>query len=113
MMKYLWILLFIFPLNVFSQYRLSGILTDTETKEPVPYATVYINGTTKGVISDKAGSFYIDNISVPCEVIISHVSYEKQTIQLVDASNLNLVLSLRSQKINISEVSVQDKSLKG
>ena len=111
-MKYLWILLFIFPLNVFSQHRLSGVLTDAETKEPVQYATVYINGTTKGVITDKTGSFYLDNISVPCEVIISHVSYEKQTIQLDDASNLNLVLSLRSQKINISEVTVQDKSLR-
>ena len=37
----------------------SGNITDASTGEPVPYATVQVKGTTKGVSSDNEGHYSI------------------------------------------------------
>src|SRR5882757_9281981 len=43
--------------NAFSQTIVKGKITDAATGAPVPFADIYIGGTTIGVVSDSDGEF--------------------------------------------------------
>jgi len=44
-----------FPLH--AAIRISGIVTDSQTGEPMPYVSVYLQNTTDGCQTDKEGHF--------------------------------------------------------
>ena len=58
---FLRILLFIslcwmsFPLQ--AQYVVQGVVTDSLTREPLPYTSVYLKGTTEGGMTNDKGQF--------------------------------------------------------
>ncbi len=107
-MKYrvtsLLIILFWTTLPSFSQGReASGKVVDQESGEGVSYATIYVNGTTIGTSSNLEGLFRISRISLPCELIVSHVSYELQALYIEDTtqlSGINFELTKRILAIN-------------
>ncbi len=68
--------------TVSAQIQVTGIVRDGITNETLPGANVYIEGTTRGVISDMNGSFAI-NVPRPNTVlIISFIGYTQQRIPL-------------------------------
>ncbi|MFA9389912.1 MAG: carboxypeptidase-like regulatory domain-containing protein [Prolixibacteraceae bacterium] len=109
--KLLLLVLFI-PTYVTSQTTLSGSLLDSETKLPVEFATVYVDGTMKGTISDTKGFFLLENLPLPCKVVVSHVNYETTTTEYAagEVRNLSLHLGLHPRQLNIKEVVVLDKN---
>jgi hypothetical protein len=99
-LKYLILKTFIFlfiaiPQFVYGQLNLSGTITDSLNNKPVPFATVYINGTTNGTLSDSEGKFKINNISVPGEVIVRHISFKTKIFYLneINFNDLHIVLN--------------------
>jgi len=60
---------------VYSQSPISGYLLDSETAEPLAFATVYINGTTTGTISREDGFFELPVEYYPADIIVSHMGY--------------------------------------
>lgn len=40
-----------------AQYMVQGVVTDSLTKEPLPYTSVYLKGTTEGGMTDNNGRF--------------------------------------------------------
>ena len=79
--------------------RLSGAIYDMETDLPISDVTVYVNGTTKGCITSSAGLYELDGVFLPCELILSHVSYTLQRLSISDTSNLADVRFGMSKKI--------------
>ncbi len=65
-----------FSPKAFSQYVIQGKVIDAETLQPVEYATVFINNSTFGDISDSDGQFSIDIPSGKHELIISFMGYQ-------------------------------------
>ena len=59
-MNKIWLIYIILPIQAFSQYTITGTIADSLTHLPIEYATVYINGTTIGTISDTSGNFYLN-----------------------------------------------------
>ncbi len=58
---------------------LSGQVLDAKTKEPIPGVSLYIKGTTHGVITDVEGHFYFQTgQKFPYTLIVSFVGYQKQ-----------------------------------
>lgn len=58
---------------------LSGQVLDEKTNEPIPGVSLYIKGTTHGVITDAEGHFYIQTgQKFPYTLIVSFVGYQKQ-----------------------------------
>lgn len=113
-MKYLsttLLLITLWPLNLLSQSRISGTVTDKQSKLPVDYASVYINGTTNGTLTDSLGNFLLDNVRFPCTLVISHLSYITQSLNL-EYVNASLSIPLKLKINEISGVSVQDKNLR-
>jgi iron complex outermembrane receptor protein len=58
---------------------LSGQVLDEKTKQPVPGVSLFIKGTTHGVITDAEGHFYFQTgQKFPYLLVISFVGYQKQ-----------------------------------
>lgn len=75
-------LLLIVPCPAFGQSTVSGIVTDSRSGEPMPYATVYVNGSTKGTITDNEGHFELSDIRFPSTIVFSFVGYRTQVLDL-------------------------------
>lgn len=55
--------------NIFAQgLQIEGQISDQGSGNPIPFATVYINGTTRGTTTDQMGQFFLKEISLPCEL---------------------------------------------
>jgi len=68
------------PTSVSAQ-NIYGYVYDTTTDTPLPGATVYINGTTIGTITDLDGRFLIStDREIKASLIVSYVGYTTQAI---------------------------------
>ena len=54
---------------------IKGVVKDSETKEPLIGASVQIDGTTVGTITDLDGSFVLNGVKGETTIVVSYVSY--------------------------------------
>lgn len=54
---------------------IKGLVKDSETKEPLIGASVQIDGTTVGTITDLDGSFVLNGVKGETTIVVSYVSY--------------------------------------
>ena len=98
-----------------AQLNLTGSLTDAVTKEPVGFATVYLDGTSIGDVSADDGFFRI-NIPAGREnsvMIVSHLNYRTIAVTLTpQARNLELVLRPKAAVLTSIEVADDDLRVK-
>ncbi len=99
--------------TTFSQTgTLKGKVIDNNSREPIPFATIMLQGTTLGATSDFEGNYLLENIpSGSYNVDVSVIGYEKQAIyDLIITSSKsvlqNFELNLSSTKIAEVEISV-------
>jgi hypothetical protein len=106
-------LLTLFSISVLSQgFKVAGKVTEVRTGLPVSLATVYINGTSVGTITDILGNFQLDRVILPCELIISHVSYQVKHIVLMDSTQLTgLHFEMENRVIRLQEATVTHEDL--
>ena len=83
MKRLLFTFLSFIPVALFGQATIMGVVVDSLTQEPLPSATVYVNGTTQGVATDANGRFELKDVSLPTTVVFSFVGYEPQALDLV------------------------------
>ena len=108
----IWLLILLLPLQGTGQITVNGRVTDAGNGQPVPYATVYINGTTNGTISDTTGRFSLEKVHPPCEMVISHVSYATQAFKLKHQRDTTLQVKLKPRDLILDEVEVSNKNLR-
>ena len=53
----LFLLMQIIVVPLKAQYIVQGVVTDSLTREPLPYTSVYLKGTTEGGMTDDKGVF--------------------------------------------------------
>lgn len=99
------------PVQLFGQ-SISGRIIDSLSNQPVEFAAIYINGTTIGTLSDKAGYFSLQRVVFPCEIVISHVSYNTIFVSIDQYSKSDLLISLIPKVIEINEVDIFDQNLR-
>jgi len=97
MKKVLLILIFILPCCslLFAQHtKISGTVTDSDTKSPIHGASVVIKGKLTGTITDANGNFTLNTaIAPPLTVVVSVVGYQKQEAEITEDSQLSISLS--------------------
>jgi TonB-dependent SusC/RagA subfamily outer membrane receptor len=89
-----------------------GRITQADTKEPVPFANVFINNTTLGTTSDEQGYYTLPGVPLGnAELIVSYVGFTpyKRTIRTESISTLTLDISLSPVEQVLGEVQVQAK----
>lgn len=102
-------LFLLFPVSLFGS-DISGTITNANTHLPVEFATVYINGTTIGTLSDINGIFTLSYEHGSCQIVISHTSYQNKVIELNSDSVLSI--QLVPKIIQIQQASIKSQNLR-
>lgn len=78
-MKFKFFLLFICAYTTISSQEISGVVLDQKTNRPIQSVAIYLDNTTKGVITNVNGVFRFDyNESLKhVPLVISHLGYKK------------------------------------
>lgn len=105
-LQVLWALLF-FPLALQAQQvkptinsTLNGQVVDASTRQGIPGASIYIKGTTHGVISDAEGNFYFQTgQKFPYTLVISAVGYEKREF-IAEGTPIQIPLSVAQRELD-------------
>lgn len=96
-----------------SKGKITGLVLDKETGEPIIGANVLIDNTNIGAATDLEGKFRIENVNPgKYEIVISYISYSKTIVKdVVVESNkeTELKVALSSEAISVDEVVVIDK----
>jgi hypothetical protein len=101
-------LLTLASLTATAQSDLVGYLVDTDTGESIAFATVYINGTTSGAVTDDDGFFELEASDYPCELVVSHLNYQSTVFNFQEAPAETLRLGITARKVDLQEVEVLD-----
>ena len=89
---------------------LKGKVVDANTREPLPFSNIMIQGTNTGATADVDGNYIIPNLSPGIyNITVNFVGYENQTIPEVSVYNAKptvLDIELKSSSVNLTEVEV-------
>lgn len=104
--------LILLPLQFLAQSAITGTIREKDSNEPIEFAMVYVDGSTMGTLSDSLGNFHLKNIHFPCTLVVSHLSYITQTVNLNDSLTTTVDFLVEFKINNLDQVSVQDKNLR-
>lgn len=94
------------------QTKVSGLVLDEETKEPLIGATILVKGTTSGTIANVDGSFSLNLSSDTLSLLVSYTGYLTQEVK-PRGSQLEILLKLDMEQLDevvIVGYGVQKKS---
>ncbi len=87
-------IMLLFSSTVMAQtLSISGKVTDKNSQEPVIGASVLIEGTTNGTITDVDGNFTLSNVPSKGTLAVSYIGYTTQKLPINGKSNFSIVLA--------------------
>jgi len=92
--------------------HLIGVVRDSLTNEPIPYASVSFEGKGVGSISDMNGAYRITTRKGWNEVTFSAVGYRKKTVKFVPGVTKRLNVKLQPSDVHLKEIVVKPKKEK-
>lgn len=104
--------LLIVSLNANSQKLLKGIVLDEEKNKPIPDASVFLNTTSFGTVTNKQGAFELAIPSGKYELIVSSIGYDtyNQTINTDNVPDFIIIkLKTKSQVMETVVVEPYEK----
>ncbi|WP_262326785.1 SusC/RagA family TonB-linked outer membrane protein [Carboxylicivirga litoralis] len=87
-----------------STISVSGIIND-ETGQPLPGATVLVEGSAIGTTTGMDGTFILD-VPSPATLIVSFISYKSQNILINESTPLPLTIQMVSDMVSLDEAVV-------
>ncbi len=76
-----------------AQTTITGNVSDIDTKEPIPGASIRVQGTTSGASSEFDGSFtLITNAALPVKLEVTMIGYDKQIIEVKNNAPVTIAL---------------------
>jgi outer membrane receptor protein involved in Fe transport len=95
------LLLTFFRISIAQNIKVAGTVTDSETHEGIAGANIIIKGKLTGTVTDAAGRFELNTAAKPpFTLVISVVGYEKQELEVNDASTLTINLVPATEIMN-------------
>ena len=104
---FLFIQLVTLPLR--AQYMVQGVVIDSLTKEPLPYTSVYLKGTTEGGMTDNNGRFSFKTCRPEATLVISTVGYNEYVRLIHPAKSSKFNIALSPATYALDEVVVKPK----
>jgi hypothetical protein len=92
-------------------FYISGIVSDAETKEPLPFATVVIKNKGRGIVTNAGGEFglTISHESLIDTITVSYLGYLRREIPVEQAIGNNFNISLIREFISIPEIIIRTR----
>lgn len=95
--------------SLYAQQKISGVITDKTTGEPVAFATIQAKNV-QSTLTNKSGEFELIIPSTPLNIVISHLNYEGITV-LVNEANDKLKIRITPKTLTLKEVSVGNPAI--
>lgn len=92
-----------------AQYVVQGVVTDSLTKEPLPYASVRLKDTTEGTTTGSDGRFYFKTHRSEAVLVISVIGYNDYVRTIRPARNASYKVALAPTEYALGEVVVNPK----
>lgn len=97
------LLFYLLPVVALAQQPVRGRVTARDTRQPLPQATVRVEGQAASTVTDKDGRFTLNVPTADAALTISHVGYQPLT---VPAAQLGAEVALEEQRYLIGEVQI-------
>lgn len=65
-----------------AQITVTGTVSDAQSGETLPSATIQVDGTSRGTVTNAAGQFRIEVSDLPAALIVRYIGYESGVVQL-------------------------------
>ena len=87
----------------------SGIVMDADTKDPIPFASVYFKGA-KGTTADSTGHFELNTARIVNQLVASYIGYKTKTVSIKNGAyqTIDIELKLDASK-DLSGVTIKSK----
>jgi hypothetical protein len=89
----------------FSQTRITGVVRDSQTKEPLPFSSIAVKSSARGTIANGDGVFSLLSDLTNDTLIFSYLGFEKRAIPAKELAGIKVVLLIRKE-ILLQEVVV-------
>ena len=95
---------------VAQQIKLSGIVRETDSKDPLPFVNVRVAGTQEGTSSDRNGRFNLFLHAGKHELVFTYIGYRtvKRTIEL-GAKPMDIDISMKQGEVQLDEMLISLK----
>jgi hypothetical protein len=110
-MKYLYLLILLFPIACFAQFKIEGKVINAVNGTAIPNASIFINNTTKASKADTSGFFNLSDLKPgQYELVVSSVGYETYRKALVLYQNMVMPdINMQPYTLMASEVTIVGK----
>lgn len=95
--------------GVQAQYIVQGVVTDSLTRESLPYISVYLKGTSEGAMTDDNGRFSFKTYRSQATLVASAVGYKESTLLVHPAQGKRYTIALSTATYSLSEVVVKPR----
>jgi hypothetical protein len=110
-MKHFLIVLFLFPVTCFAQFKITGRIINAADGKPIPDASVFINNTSTGAKAGADGSFTLNNLNAgQYDLIVSALGYERYNSTVMVDKNIAIGdIKILPQTMMMNEVTITTK----
>ena len=95
------VLSILLSLSTYGQVVINGKVTDAETGDPIPFASVFLQGTSIGNSTDFEGNFLIKSTSRADSLAVTYIGYLPQIKALETGEELTVNFQLRPSDIQM------------
>jgi len=91
---------------------IKGRVIEARTFKPLAFATVYLNQTTIGTVTNEEGDFIIENVRTgEYDLVVSYIGYQhyQSHISVSDATPVTMSIKMVASTTNLGEVTVKAK----
>ena len=90
-------------------FYIAGIISDAESKERLPFATLSVKNTARGTVANSTGEFImkLGIESLSDTISVSHLGYRRREIPVMQAVGNNLTITLVREFISIPEIIIR------
>ncbi|MCH8122638.1 MAG: carboxypeptidase-like regulatory domain-containing protein [Bacteroidetes bacterium] len=93
-----------------AQIQIRGLVTDAVTGQVLNSATVQIEGTYRGSVTNENGRFLITLDRIPAVLIVRHIGYRTEFREIVDGADDQISFALHPVPVELSEVIVSGEN---
>ncbi|WP_225974421.1 TonB-dependent receptor plug domain-containing protein [Arachidicoccus ginsenosidivorans] len=86
--------------------EIKGVVQDGSTQAPIASASVRVNGTKVGTLTDQTGHFSLEIPDTTTQLTVSYVGFEVQDFPLAGQSLTNLVIQLKAADKSLQDIVV-------
>jgi len=101
-----------FSVTVNAQIQITGYVIDAESKLPLPWVHISIEGTREGTITNLGGRFYLSNLGSNTHLRVSFLGYKTQKIAFPYSPAGEFVISLVPDTTLLNEITINSISAK-